>query len=155
MYKETCKTTKFIDFKIQKYSQVWQFSSILTLSFYFWVSWEIQMCAVPSHPMGRFPWDSHRNDIPMDKPDFYIVWFTFSRIFGHSSFGLYYFFRLCIFKQKHGKASKKSYKPLVPLKLLLQSWTKGTLSSLLTFWTKSNRPASDGLQNVTYYPAVS
>jgi len=26
------------------------------------------MCAVPSHPMGRFPWDSHRNDIPMDKP---------------------------------------------------------------------------------------
>jgi len=26
------------------------------------------MCVVPSHPMGRFPWDSHRNDIPMDKP---------------------------------------------------------------------------------------
>jgi len=26
------------------------------------------MCAVPSHPMGPFPWDSHRNDIPMDKP---------------------------------------------------------------------------------------
>ena len=23
---------------------------------------------VPSHPIGRFPWDSHRNDIPMDKP---------------------------------------------------------------------------------------
>jgi len=22
-----------------------------------------------SHPMGRFPWDSHRNDIPMDKPE--------------------------------------------------------------------------------------
>jgi len=21
-----------------------------------------------SHPMGRFPWDSHRNDIPMDNP---------------------------------------------------------------------------------------
>jgi len=21
-----------------------------------------------SHPMGRFPWDSHRNDITMDKP---------------------------------------------------------------------------------------
>jgi len=21
-----------------------------------------------SHPMGRLPWDSHRNDIPMDKP---------------------------------------------------------------------------------------
>jgi len=32
------------------------------------VSWEIQMCAVPSHPMGCFPWDSHRNVIPMDKP---------------------------------------------------------------------------------------
>jgi len=28
----------------------------------------MQMCAVPSHPMGRFPWDSHRNDIHMDKP---------------------------------------------------------------------------------------
>jgi len=28
-------------------------------------------------------------------------------------------------KQKHGKASKKSHKPLVPLKLLLQSWTEG------------------------------
>jgi len=26
------------------------------------------MCAVPSHPMGRFPWDSHRNPIPMGKP---------------------------------------------------------------------------------------
>jgi len=23
---------------------------------------------VLSRPMGRFPWDSHRNDIPMDKP---------------------------------------------------------------------------------------
>jgi len=23
---------------------------------------------VPSHPKWRFPWDSHRNDIPMDKP---------------------------------------------------------------------------------------
>jgi len=22
---------------------------------------------VPTHPMGRFPWDSHRNEIPMDK----------------------------------------------------------------------------------------
>jgi len=21
-----------------------------------------------SHPMGRFPWDSHRNDIPMANP---------------------------------------------------------------------------------------
>jgi len=24
--------------------------------------------AVPSHPMGHFPWDSHGNPIPMDKP---------------------------------------------------------------------------------------
>jgi len=23
----------------------------------------------PSHPMGRFPWNSHRNPIPMDKPE--------------------------------------------------------------------------------------
>ena len=23
---------------------------------------------VPSDPIGRFPWDSHRNDTPMDKP---------------------------------------------------------------------------------------
>jgi len=22
-----------------------------------------------SHPMGRFPWDFHRNDILMDKPE--------------------------------------------------------------------------------------
>jgi len=29
------------------------------------------MCAVPSQPMGRFPWDSHRNDIPMDEPGAY------------------------------------------------------------------------------------
>ena len=29
--------------------------------------WEIQMCAVPSHPI---PWDdSHGNPIPMDKPE--------------------------------------------------------------------------------------
>jgi len=28
------------------------------------------MCAAPSHPMGRFPWDSHRNDIPMDMPEY-------------------------------------------------------------------------------------
>ena len=26
------------------------------------------MRAVPSQPMGCFPWDTHRNDIPMDKP---------------------------------------------------------------------------------------
>jgi len=36
------------------------------------VSWEIQMCAVTSHPMGCFPCDSHRNDISMDKPVFLI-----------------------------------------------------------------------------------
>ena len=45
MCKETCKTTKL--------TLVSQFSNILTLSFYFWVSWEIQMCAVPSQ------WHSH------------------------------------------------------------------------------------------------
>jgi len=28
----------------------------------------IQPMPVPSHPMGRFPWDSHRNLIPMVKP---------------------------------------------------------------------------------------
>jgi len=27
-----------------------------------------QFMPVPFHPMGRFPWDSHRNDIPTDKP---------------------------------------------------------------------------------------
>ena len=32
------------------------------------ISWEIQMCAVPSHPMGRFLWDYHGNPIPMDNP---------------------------------------------------------------------------------------
>ena len=39
--------------------------------------WDIFICPIPipsqsnlclSHPMGRFPWDSHRNAIPMDKP---------------------------------------------------------------------------------------
>ena len=28
----------------------------------------IYACPNQSQPMGRFPWDSHRNDIPMDKP---------------------------------------------------------------------------------------
>jgi len=28
----------------------------------------IYACPISSQPMGRFPWDSHRNDIPMDKP---------------------------------------------------------------------------------------
>jgi len=28
----------------------------------------IYACHIPSLPMGRFPWDSHRNPIPMDKP---------------------------------------------------------------------------------------
>jgi len=36
------------------------------------VSRKIQMCAVTSHPMGCFSWDSHRNDIPVDKPVFLI-----------------------------------------------------------------------------------
>jgi len=50
MYKETCKMTKFIDFKIQKYSlsMTIQYHSDTAA-----VSWEIQMCAVPSH--GMFP----------------------------------------------------------------------------------------------------
>jgi len=30
------------------------------------------MCAVTSHPMECFPWDSHRYVIPMDKPVFLI-----------------------------------------------------------------------------------
>ena len=49
--------------------QIWKYDNSVTFwhSFYFWVSWEIEMCAVPSHLMGRFPWDSHRNPIPMDK----------------------------------------------------------------------------------------
>jgi len=34
------------------------------------VSWEMQMCGVTSRPMGYFPCDSHRNNIPMDKPVF-------------------------------------------------------------------------------------
>ena len=29
---------------------------------------ENAMRAVPSHPMGNFPWDSHGNPIPKDKP---------------------------------------------------------------------------------------
>ena len=32
------------------------------------VSWEIQMCAGPSH--GMFPLGFHRYDIPMDKPGY-------------------------------------------------------------------------------------
>jgi len=28
----------------------------------------IYACPISSQPMGRFPWDSYRNDIPMDKP---------------------------------------------------------------------------------------
>jgi len=27
----------------------------------------IYACPIPPHPMGRFPWDSHKNPIPMDK----------------------------------------------------------------------------------------
>ena len=33
------------------------------------------MCAVTSHPVGCFSWDSHRNNIPMDKPVFLIYVF--------------------------------------------------------------------------------
>jgi len=63
MYKETCKTTKCIDFKIQKYSlsMTIQYHSD-THSCYDMatVSWEI-MCVVPSHgiPIGTaFLWTS-------------------------------------------------------------------------------------------------
>jgi len=54
MYKETCKTTKYFDFEMHKYSlqEVWQLSNILTLIL-FMSLWEIQMFAVPSH--GTFP----------------------------------------------------------------------------------------------------
>jgi len=70
MYKETRKTTKFIDFKIQKYSlsmTIQKHSDTLIL-FLSLMGNTVQMCAVPYHPMGRFPWDSHRNPIPTDKP---------------------------------------------------------------------------------------
>jgi len=61
MYKETCKTTKFIDFKIQKYSlsmtiQYHSDSLILFLS----LMGNTNVCC-------PIPWDV-RNDIPMDKP---------------------------------------------------------------------------------------
>jgi len=63
MYKETCKTTKFIDFKIQKYSVsiTIQYHSDTLILF---LSHETYKCVL-SHPI---PWDSHRNDIPMVKP---------------------------------------------------------------------------------------
>jgi len=82
----------------------------------------------------------------------YIVCFAFTRILACSSLRL--FFRLCTIKQKHGKALKISHKALVPVKLLLQSWTKCMWSSLLAFWNKPNRPVSDDQHNATY-PAVS
>ena len=33
----------------------------------------IYACPISSHPTRRFPWDSHRNDIPMDKPGDFTV----------------------------------------------------------------------------------
>jgi len=36
----------------------------------------IYACPIPSHPMGHFPWDSHRNDIPMNKPVEYGLYFA-------------------------------------------------------------------------------
>ena len=33
-----------------------------------------RMRAVPSHPMGNFPSDSHDNPIPMNKPDYSVEW---------------------------------------------------------------------------------
>ena len=75
MYKETCKTTKFIYFKIQKYSlsisiQYHSDTVILFLKL-LWHGYCLMgntnlCCPVPSHRV--FPWDSHRNEIPMDKP---------------------------------------------------------------------------------------
>ena len=63
MYKETCKRTKCIDFKIQKYSlsMTIQYHSDIAA-----VAWDIQMCAIPSHggvshgiPIGMtFLWTS-------------------------------------------------------------------------------------------------
>jgi len=38
----------------------------------------IYACLISSHPMGRFPWDSHRNDIPMDKPGDHAVYLSSS-----------------------------------------------------------------------------
>jgi len=42
--------------------------------------------------------------------------------------------------KRMAKLWEKSHKLLVPLKLLLQSWTKGASRSLLAFWSKPNCP---------------
>jgi len=75
MYNDTCKTTKFIDFKIQKYSlsmTIQYHSDTLFISevAMTWLLSHMKYKGVLSHPI---PWDvSHRNDIPMDKPVFLI-----------------------------------------------------------------------------------
>jgi len=61
MYKETCKTTKFIDFKIQKYSlsmTIQQHSDTLSLFLSLMGNTNV-CCPIQSH------WT---NPIPMDKP---------------------------------------------------------------------------------------
>ena len=60
MYKERCKTTKLIDFKIQKYSlnMTIQYHSGTLILF---LSHGKYKCVL-SHPMGS-------NDIPIDKPE--------------------------------------------------------------------------------------
>ena len=30
-------------------------------------------CPIPSHFMGRFPWESHGNDIPMDNTGYSVI----------------------------------------------------------------------------------
>jgi len=62
MYKETCKTTKFIDFKIKKYDNS---VSFLTHSDYCLMGNTNVCCPIP--------WDYHRNDIPMDKPAYLVL----------------------------------------------------------------------------------
>jgi len=75
MYRETWKTTKFIYFKIQKYSLIMtiQYHSDTLIRFLklLWHGYCLMgntnvCCHIPSH------WDSHGNDIPMGKPVFLI-----------------------------------------------------------------------------------
>jgi len=75
MYKETCKTTKFNDFKIQEYSlsMTIQYHSDTLILFcevaMIWLLSHGKYKCVLSYPIPR---DSHRNDIPVDKPVFLI-----------------------------------------------------------------------------------
>jgi len=70
MYKETCKTTRCIDFQIQKYSlsmTIQYHSDTLFLS-HSAHSARHQILMGNTNVRCPIPWDSHRNDIPMDKP---------------------------------------------------------------------------------------